>query len=80
MAIIIMIIIIRCGERSDCRRLSCLWPEAASAPPSGGIAIPFAGDPSLCVGETNLPLATHGSVRHTGATGDVAEWLKAAVC
>jgi hypothetical protein len=28
----------------------------------------------------NLPLAAHRRVRHIGATGDVAEWLKAAVC
>ena len=28
----------------------------------------------------NLPLAAHRRVRHIGPTGDVAEWLKAAVC
>jgi hypothetical protein len=44
-----------------------LWARQSSGPPRSSAA-------------PNLPLAAHRRVRHIGPTGDVAEWLKAAVC
>jgi hypothetical protein len=40
------------------------------------LSLYFAGNPST----SNLPLAACARVGHIGLAGDVAEWLKAAVC
>jgi hypothetical protein len=66
------------------------WAKARAAArgPENGVTAQAAPLPGYCGGhdvtdmarDMNLPLAAGPRVGHIGPAGDVAEWLKAAVC
>ena len=55
------------------------WPSRAHGPKSGN-RLHRVHNRLVSMRAGNLPLAARRRVGHIGRTGDVAEWLKAAVC